>query len=87
MSTTLIFRDKTVAESAIQDANKAEGLGKNGTDNLFSIQWHPDKADSRVAVYVPEIFQNRSWYSEFKSKADEVVEELSDNWFEVENNI
>jgi hypothetical protein len=57
-------------------------LAKNGTDNLFSIQEHPDKEDSRVAVYVPEIFQNRSWYSEFESKANEVVDELTEDWFE-----
>jgi hypothetical protein len=81
MSTTLIFSDKTVAESAIQDANKAKGLAKNGTNNLFSIQEHPDKDEGRVAVYVPEIFKNRSWYSEFESKADEVVSELSKDWF------
>jgi len=78
----LIFKQRTDAEIAIQEANDVEGLVKNGTYNLFTIQDHPDSEVSRVAVNVPEIFQNRSWYSDFKSKADEVVEELTDDWFE-----
>lgn len=82
MSTTLIFNNQSIAKNAIQDANSAEGLAKNGTNNLFTIQEHPEKKDSKVAVYVPDIFKNRSWYPDFKDKADEVVEKLSDDWFE-----
>jgi hypothetical protein len=84
MSTTLIFKDNTVAENAIQDANQSEALEINGTNNLFSIHGHPDSEDSRVAVYVPKVFTNRSWYPEFESKADEVVEELGEDWFDEE---
>jgi hypothetical protein len=81
MSTILIFTDINSASEAHNFACQAEGLGKNGTTSLFAINEHPDESDSRTYIWVPEPFTNRSWYSEFESKVDEVVSELSKDWF------
>lgn len=82
MSTILIFATTDSAREAHNFACQAERLEKNGTKSLFAINEHPHESDSRAYIWVPEPFTNRSWYSEFESKADDVVSELSEDWFE-----
>jgi hypothetical protein len=81
----LIFKNKAKAIEAEKLACQSEGLEKNGTANVF---FNPEKddpilhpSDSRVALRLPDELENRSWIDDVKALADEVVSELSEDWF------
>lgn len=79
----LIFHNKADAEAANLEASEKEALPTvtNGTQKVSLVQKHPNK---HLYALDLSLYSGREWLQEVKSKADEVVEELSDNWFEEE---
>jgi thymidine kinase len=86
MAMILIFKSKTDAENAAKNIDDKAGLPSSSGKTTEAVSIIEKYTGDRWAIDVFQ-FQDRGWISEIKELADEVVSELSEDWFEVENNI
>jgi hypothetical protein len=76
----LIFHNKADAQAANLEASEKEALPTvtKRTKQVSLVQKAPHKS---FYVLDLSLFSDRWWLPDIKSKADEVVEEVPDDWF------
>lgn len=77
----LLFNAKTDSESAAQKANEKAGLPSSSGKTTEAVSIVEKHTGDRWAIDVYQ-YEDRKWISDIKDLADEVVSELSDDWFE-----
>lgn len=78
----IIFNSLQAAQDAHGWAKDKCGVPAKKTNDLVDIINHPSK--NKAAIFIRGFISEKSWYREFEAKGDEVVSELSDDWFEDE---
>jgi hypothetical protein len=76
----LLFNTKSDAHSAAQKINEKAGLPSSSGNTTDAVSIIENDNNDKWAIDVYQ-YDDREWISDIKELADEVVSELSKDWF------